>query len=180
MTPEERTRLRERAERTRGLEDSEMARFEWVQAARDMARFALAADDEREQLERRLENLEVVAQERKETAERLRARAEQAEAEVLSLKQSILANPCAGCANTQALLDAEQALRAAADREVARLRRALEDIRDGYDCEEDAHRYSNAASVCRCCIARAALQQSAPQGLAPVLGPVAGRGGGAS
>lgn len=42
----------------------------------------------------------------------------------------------------------------AAEAEVARLRAVLRNVRDGYDCDEDAHRYR---TICRCCDARAAL-----------------------
>lgn len=38
---------------------------------------------------------------------------------------------------------------------VERLEGALREVRDGYDCDEDAHRYG---TRCRCCIARAALE----------------------
>jgi len=42
----------------------------------------------------------------------------------------------------------------AAEAEVARLRAVLRNVRDNYDCDEDAHRYG---TICRCCDARAAL-----------------------
>ena len=42
----------------------------------------------------------------------------------------------------------------AAEAEVERLRGALRNVRDNYDCDESAHKYG---TTCRCCDARAAL-----------------------
>lgn len=42
----------------------------------------------------------------------------------------------------------------AAEAEVERLRGVLRNVRDNYDCDEDAHRYG---TICRRCDARAAL-----------------------
>jgi hypothetical protein len=39
--------------------------------------------------------------------------------------------------------------------QVARLREALRDFRDNWDCDEDAHRLG---TRCRCCVAAAALR----------------------
>lgn len=41
--------------------------------------------------------------------------------------------------------------------EVERLRAVLCNVRDGYDCDEDAHKYN---TICRCCDAAAALMDS--------------------
>lgn len=38
--------------------------------------------------------------------------------------------------------------------DLATAREALENVRDNYDCDKDAHRYG---TTCRCCSARAAL-----------------------
>lgn len=40
---------------------------------------------------------------------------------------------------------------------VAKLRAALETVRDGFDCDGDAHKYGTA---CRCCEARKALDET--------------------
>jgi len=39
--------------------------------------------------------------------------------------------------------------------EIARLREALRDFRDNFDCDNNAHRHG---TTCRCCTARAALE----------------------
>ena len=49
---------------------------------------------------------------------------------------------------------AENARLRAAEAEVERLRGALRNVRDNYDCDESAHKYG---TTCRCCDARAAL-----------------------
>lgn len=44
--------------------------------------------------------------------------------------------------------------------EVETLRKALENVRDNYDCDDDAHRYG---TTCRVCSARAALEATEPK-----------------
>ena len=47
-------------------------------------------------------------------------------------------------------------LDAASDRIVA-LEAFARDVRDNYDCDEDAHRYGYADTQCRCCMATALI-----------------------
>lgn len=58
-------------------------------------------------------------------------------------------------AQTEGLLDDLDTLEA----ENAALRSLLESFRDGWDCDEDAHRYK---TQCRCCAAAAALSKVKP------------------
>jgi hypothetical protein len=67
----------------------------------------------------------------------------------------VLAN--ANAASIVAMHNAWPAISArlrAAEAELERLRGALRNVRDGYDCDEDAHKYG---TICRRCDARAAL-----------------------
>ena len=45
----------------------------------------------------------------------------------------------------------------------ARLREAMEEIRDDFDCDNDAHRYG---TTCRCCLAEKTLASTPEQSLA--------------